>query len=142
MPQAYPSQRAAMLVPVVYRAHPPPHCCLARCYNLLARADCGGGAGGSLLLDERLLKLTMPGRVYTGPLTSATVDLAKHALVVGDATLREISKYVVLTDGDSRPPGFGVDTRAFMLCLLPWLIEGINNAAAADTADALLHVRT
>jgi hypothetical protein len=130
MPQAYPYQRAAMLVPVVYRAHPPPHCCLARCYNLLARADCGGGAGGSLLLDERLLKLTMPGRVYTGPLTSATVDLAKHALVVGDATLREISK------------GFGVDTRAFMLCLLPWLIEGINNAAAADTADALLHVRT
>jgi hypothetical protein len=126
-----------MLVPVVYRAHPPPHCCLARCYNLLARAD-----RGSLLLDEHLLKLTMPGRVYTGPLTSATVDLAKHALVVGDATLREISKYVVLPDGDSRPRGSSVDTRAFMLCLLPWLIEGINTAAAADTADALLHVRT
>ena len=122
---------------------------------MLRAASCGAGAAAntrhasrSMLADERLLKLSMPGRAYTGPLLSGTVDLARHALVVGDATLREISRYVVVPSSDSprrrRGAAAGGNTRAFVLCLLPWIVESINSAAAAAAApDAdLARVRT
>jgi hypothetical protein len=82
------------------------------------------------VVDERLLKLTMPGRAYTGPLTSAAVDRTKHAVVVGNAALREISEYVIRADNRVLAAA-SVDTQAFVLCLLPWVLGRIDAAWAA-----------
>jgi len=81
------------------------------------------------VVDEHLLKLTMPGRAYTGALTSGTVDRARHAIAVGDAALRAISAHVVLPRTDTRGlAAASVDTRAFVRCLLPWVLRCIDSA--------------
>jgi len=91
-----------------------------------------------LTVDERLLKLTMPGRAYSGPLTSATVDRAKHAVAVGDAALRDLSQMVVRADNRGVAAA-SVDTRAFMLCLLPWVLGRIDAAWASIDAPTPAH---
>jgi len=86
-----------------------------------------------LVVDERLLKLTMPGRAYCGPLTSAAVDRARHAVAVGDAALRGLSQMVVRADNRGIAAA-SVDTRAFMLCLLPWVLARIDAPILAHAA--------
>jgi hypothetical protein len=91
-----------------------------------------------ITVDEHLLKLTMPGRAYSGPLTSATVDRAKHAVAVGDAALRDLSQMVVRADNRGVAAA-SVDTRAFMLCLLPWVLGRIDAAWASIDAPTPAH---